>query len=71
MSGLSCLTPLSRLLCLWLSDHIRREQDLPLQICLVHTVKINDADPPDTGRRQIQQGGRAKATRAHAQDGSI
>jgi len=43
-------------------------QDLPLQIGVIHRVKIHDADFADAGRRQVHGDGRAQPARADAKD---
>jgi hypothetical protein len=40
---------------------------LPLQVGHIHHIKIDNADPPHAGCRQVQQQGRAKAACADAQ----
>ena len=47
---------------------VGRVDDLPLQVAEVDDVKVDDAEAPDAGRRQVHRGRRTEAARADAQD---
>ena len=54
-----------------LAERVGRVHDLALQVRLVDHVRVDDPEPADAGRGQVERGRRAEAARADQQDARV
>jgi hypothetical protein len=65
--GIQCTQPLRRHIQLRLTDIRRRIHDLPLQVGHVDRIEIDQANVPDSGRREVQRRRRTESARTDDQ----